>query len=113
MRGIGKSFTQRTILQKPQDLLAEVGWISRFEQQSGFAIVEDFHRRITKALAEAATGAAAADGPQAMLKASFRRWLELFAAHRDAATVDHYLNNLQAGMPDGTRGFMMTTPARY
>ncbi len=32
---------------------------------------------------------------------------------RDAATVDHYLNNLQAGMPDGTRGFMMTTPARY
>ena len=51
------------------------------------AIVEDFHRRIAKALGEAGASGAAADAPQALLKASFRRWLELFAENRDAATV--------------------------
>lgn len=53
------------------------------------AIVEDFHRRITRAVDAVSgdLGAAAAAGPQALLAASFRRWLEFFAAHRDAATV--------------------------
>lgn len=53
------------------------------------AIVDDFHRRITQAVEavdDAATTAAPA-GPRALLEASFRRWLEFFAANRDAATV--------------------------
>ena len=58
------------------------------KEQVFLAIVEDFHRRITTALA--ATGEPPrldAAGPQALLQASFRRWLAFFAANRDAATV--------------------------
>jgi len=58
------------------------------KEQVFLAIVEDFHERITRMLEEP-------EGPvrllehtgQAMLQRSFRRWLELFAAHRDAAAV--------------------------
>jgi AcrR family transcriptional regulator len=58
------------------------------KEQVFLAIVDDFHERIKAMLEEG-------DGPirladhhgQAMLQRSFRRWLELFAAHRDAAAV--------------------------
>jgi AcrR family transcriptional regulator len=58
------------------------------KEQVFLAIVEDFHDRIKRMLEEP-------EGPvrliehngQAMLQRSFRRWLELFAAHRDAAAV--------------------------
>jgi AcrR family transcriptional regulator len=59
------------------------------KEQVFLAVVENFHRRITRAVAEADQtppldpGA----GPQVILQASFRRWLEFFAANRDAATV--------------------------
>jgi AcrR family transcriptional regulator len=58
------------------------------KEQVFLAIVEEFHGRITRALADAAepTPTSVAD-PRAMLRVSARRWLEFFAAHRDAATV--------------------------
>ena len=58
------------------------------KEQIFLAIVEDFHRRVSAALA--ATGEPAEPsgaGPEAFLQASFRRWLALFAANRDAAAV--------------------------
>jgi AcrR family transcriptional regulator len=58
------------------------------KEQVFLAIVEDFHRRVSAALA--ATGEPpepGGGGPQAFLQASFRRWLALFAANRDAAAV--------------------------
>jgi AcrR family transcriptional regulator len=53
------------------------------------AIVEDFHGRVTRAIADAdqVPPFDASAGPRALLHASFRRWLEFFAAQRDAATV--------------------------
>lgn len=53
------------------------------------AIVEDFHGRITRAISAADQPPQfdLARGPQALLQASFRRWLDFFAANRDAATV--------------------------
>jgi TetR/AcrR family transcriptional regulator, fatty acid metabolism regulator protein len=59
------------------------------KEQVFLAIVEDFHGRITRALAGTVDPAAlAADGgPRALLYASARRWIEFFASHRDAATV--------------------------
>ena len=58
------------------------------KEQVFLAIVQDFHERIKRMLDEP-------EGPvrltehhgQAMLQRSFRRWLELFATHRDAAAV--------------------------
>lgn len=53
------------------------------------AIVEDFHSRISRAIAatDQTPQFDATAGPRGLLQASFRRWLELFAANRDAATV--------------------------
>ncbi len=54
------------------------------------AIVNHFHSRITRALAQAddpAPLAAQAAAPQAILRTSARRWLAFFAENRDAATV--------------------------
>ncbi len=60
------------------------------KQDIFLAIVNDIHGRIKRALAAADTPAALASqgaDPQAILRASARRWLTLFAEHRDAATV--------------------------
>lgn len=52
------------------------------------AIVDDFHDRIKRMLDEPEAPVRLAEHHgQAMLQRSFRRWLELFAAHRDAAAV--------------------------
>jgi AcrR family transcriptional regulator len=51
------------------------------------AIVENFHRHVTGAITAVSADVNASGEPQPLLKSSFRRWLELFAAHRDAATV--------------------------
>jgi len=56
------------------------------KQQIFLSIVEDFHGRVTRALEAVDAGAAAAATPEA-LQASFRGWLEFFAAHRDATRV--------------------------
>jgi len=59
------------------------------KEQVFLAIVDDFHKRITRAVdsVQEPAAAAAPAGPQALLRTSFRQWLEFFAAHRDAATV--------------------------
>jgi len=52
------------------------------------AIVDDFHERIKAMLDEAEGDVRLAEHHgQAMLQRNFRRWLELFAAHRDQAAV--------------------------
>jgi TetR/AcrR family transcriptional regulator, fatty acid metabolism regulator protein len=52
------------------------------------AIVEDFHKKISQAIAAAIEPSAQPIGdPEAMLRTSFRRWLGFFAANRDATTV--------------------------
>ena len=52
------------------------------------AIVEEFHDRTKRMLEEAEGTVPLADHHgRAMLQRSFRRWLELFAANRDAAAV--------------------------
>jgi AcrR family transcriptional regulator len=53
------------------------------------AIVNHFHGRITRALAQAddTARAARAATPQEILRASARRWLAFFADNRDAAIV--------------------------
>ena len=52
------------------------------------AIVDDFSDRVTRMLDEPETPVRLDEHHgQAMLQRSFRRWLELFAAHRDAAAV--------------------------
>jgi TetR/AcrR family transcriptional regulator, fatty acid metabolism regulator protein len=59
------------------------------KEQIFLAIVEHFHGQIKAALASADCAAAPAQAisPRAMLQASARRWIEFFAAHRDATTV--------------------------
>ena len=58
------------------------------KEQIFLAIVEDFHTRVRRMLEEAEGPVRLADHHgQAMLQRSFRRWLELFAEHRDAAAV--------------------------
>jgi AcrR family transcriptional regulator len=59
------------------------------KEQVFLAIVEDFHGRVTRAIADAdqVPPFDASAGPRALLHASFRRWLEFFAGQRDAATV--------------------------
>lgn len=52
------------------------------------AIIEDFHHRLRRMLAEAESPVPLAEhNGRALLRRSIRRWLELFAGHRDAATV--------------------------
>ena len=59
------------------------------KEQIFLAIVEDFHARVTRAIAAADDIPAfdPAGGPPALLQASFRRWLAFFAANRDATAV--------------------------
>src|SRR4051812_1673416 len=59
------------------------------KEQVFLAIVETFHARVKSAFEalDEAANAARSKGPQAMLSASFRQWLEFFAAHRDATRV--------------------------
>jgi AcrR family transcriptional regulator len=58
------------------------------KEQVFLAIVEAFHARIKQALANVDSHPAVpADGPRGLLRASFRQWLDLIAANRDAATV--------------------------
>ncbi|HEY7171571.1 MAG TPA: TetR/AcrR family transcriptional regulator [Vicinamibacterales bacterium] len=59
------------------------------KQEIFLAIVEDFHGRVTRALAavDAVASDATGAGTPAVLQASFRSWLEFFAAHRDATRV--------------------------
>ena len=58
------------------------------KDQVFLAIVEDFRDRIQRMLEEPEAPVRLAEHHgQAMLQRSFRRWLELFAAHRDAAAV--------------------------
>jgi TetR/AcrR family transcriptional regulator, fatty acid metabolism regulator protein len=59
------------------------------KEQVFLAVVDDFHdclKRAFEALDEAATRARG-EGPRAVLQASFRRWFEFFAEHRDAARI--------------------------
>ena len=53
------------------------------------AVLDDFHGRIKRAFEalDAAAAQARPHGPRAVLEASFRSWLESFAAHRDATKV--------------------------
>ena len=53
------------------------------------AVLDDFHDRIKRAFEslDAAAIEARPYGPRAVLEASFRSWLESFAAHRDATRV--------------------------
>jgi TetR/AcrR family transcriptional regulator, fatty acid metabolism regulator protein len=59
------------------------------KEQVFLAIVETFHARITRAIAEGEQTAPLdiTSDPRRLLQTSFRRWLEFFAANRDAATV--------------------------
>jgi len=58
------------------------------KEQVFLAIVEAFHARVAAALASLSeTPTLPAGGARALLQVSFRQWLELVAANRDAATV--------------------------
>jgi AcrR family transcriptional regulator len=58
------------------------------KEQIFLAVVEDFHARVRAAIAEADQAPPRdVTSPEAMLRASFRRWLGFFAAHRDATKV--------------------------
>ena len=74
------------------------------KEQVFLAIVENFHRRVTAALTATGEPPDPGDaGPQALLEASFRRWLALFAANRDAAAV--ILREASSIDPRFERGF--------
>ncbi len=62
------------------------------KQQVFLSIVEDFHARFTRALANLGAipdgfNSAEAAPPRAVLEASFKQWLTFFAAHRDQTRV--------------------------
>ena len=57
------------------------------KEQVFLAIVSDFHKRITQALTATETPTQPIADPEALLRASFRRWLGFFADNRDATTV--------------------------
>ena len=58
------------------------------KEQVFLTIVEDFHKRISQAITTtSAVPAPPTIDPEALLRASFRRWLGLFAENRDAAKV--------------------------
>ena len=58
------------------------------KEQVFLAIVDDFHQKIARALTTSSeTPTQPAIDPEALLRASFRRWLGFFADHRDATTV--------------------------
>ena len=58
------------------------------KEQVFLAIVEAFHKRISEAITTtSAVPAQPTLDPEALLRASFRRWLGLFAENRDAAKV--------------------------
>ena len=58
------------------------------KEQVFLAIVEDFHRKISRAITTTSESPTLPlTDPEALLRASFRRWLGFFAANRDATTV--------------------------
>jgi len=58
------------------------------KEQVFLAIVEDFHQRLSRAITTTSeTPAQPAMNPEALLRASFRRWLGWFADNRDATKV--------------------------
>lgn len=58
------------------------------KEQVFLAIVEDFHKKISAAIATTSEPPAqTVPDPETMLRTSFRRWLGVFAANRDATTV--------------------------
>lgn len=59
------------------------------KEQVFLSIVEAFHSRVKGAFEalDLAANAARQNGPQAMLRASVRQWLEFFGTHRDATRV--------------------------
>jgi AcrR family transcriptional regulator len=74
------------------------------KEQVFLSIVEDFHKNISNALTTISdTPAGPVLDPEAMLRASFRRWLGFFAANRDATTV--ILKEASSIDPRFERGF--------
>ena len=57
------------------------------KEQVFLAIVSDFHKRIAQAITTTDTPTQTITDPEALLRASFRRWLGFFADNRDATTV--------------------------
>ena len=58
------------------------------KEQVFLAIVEEFHKNISHAITTVSeTPTDRVGDPEALLRASFRRWLGFFAANRDATTV--------------------------
>jgi AcrR family transcriptional regulator len=58
------------------------------KEQVFLAIVEDFHKRISRAITTTSeVPPQPTIDPEALLRTSFRRWLDLFAENRDAAKV--------------------------
>ena len=57
------------------------------KEQVFLAIVSDFHKRISQAITMTETPTQPIADPEALLRASFRRWLGFFADNRDATTV--------------------------
>jgi AcrR family transcriptional regulator len=58
------------------------------KEQVFLAIVEDFHKRISQAITTTSeTATQPSINPEALLTASFRRWLGFFADNRDATKV--------------------------
>ena len=57
------------------------------KEQVFLAIVSDFHERIAQAIRQPTPATPDDHRPEALLRASFRRWLGFFADNRDATTV--------------------------
>ena len=57
------------------------------KEQVFLAIVEDFHQRLSRAITTTSETPHPAMDPEALLRASFRRWLGWFADNRDATKV--------------------------
>jgi len=57
------------------------------KEQVFLAIVEDFHQRLSRAITTTSETPQPAMDPEALLRASFRRWLGWFADNRDATKV--------------------------
>jgi AcrR family transcriptional regulator len=75
------------------------------KEQVFLAIVKDFHGRIARAIAASDQTPLfdPSTGPLGLLHASFRRWLEFFAANRDTVTV--ILKEASSIDPRFERGF--------
>ena len=74
------------------------------KEQVFLAIVSDFHKRISQAITTTETPTQPITDPEALLRASFRRWLAFFADNRDATTV--ILKEASSIDPRFEQGFM-------